>query len=325
MTRRHSWALLALILSLVLAVGACRRDEPVPEPAAPGDRVAAVKGLAAALRDGDLVRWSRLSLPPDLHARTEQAWTRRQDLGEPPTAEDAAEYEKVMARLTAPGAEEALMRDLEPKLRQFEGEMAGQWPLMQATMTIFLNAAIQANADLSETQKSHGTEVAENLMQWLQPALLTDRERARRAIAVLVRTARTLDLPTLAQARALPMRPALEKGGVALSGVKEVMAVYGLDVDRSLDGVKAKVLSSTGDTARVEVTYPLLDRTHRFELEMVRRDGGWYSAQAVKEAEAELAELERTPPPADAPAEPAATDAAATGPIDPAPAADRAG
>ena len=48
MTRRHSWALLAL-LSLVLAVGACRRDEPAPEAAPPGDPVAAVEALADAL------------------------------------------------------------------------------------------------------------------------------------------------------------------------------------------------------------------------------------------------------------------------------------
>ena len=294
MTRRHSWALLAL-LSLVLAVGACRRDEPAPEAAPPGDPVAAVEALADALHDGDLVRCSRLSLPPDLHARTEQAWVRRHELAEPPTAEDAAEYAKVMARLSAPDAEEALLRDLEPKLRQFEGEIAGQWPLMQATMTIFLNAAIQANAELSDVQKAHGAEVADNLMQWLKPALFTDRARARRAVAVLSRTAREIDLPTLEQARALPMKPALEKGGIALRGVKEVLGIYGLDVDHSLAGVQAKVLQSTDDTATVEVTYPLLDRTHRFELEMVRRDGGWYSAEAVREAEADLAELDAAP------------------------------
>ena len=89
--------------------------------------------------------------------------------------------------------------------------------------------------------------------------------------------------------------PALEKGGIALRGVKEVLGIYGLDVDHSLAGVQAKVLQSTDDTATVEVTYPLLDRTHRFELEMVRRDGGWYSAEAVREAEADLAELDAAP------------------------------
>lgn len=291
---RPHWALLAL-LTLVLAAGACRREPPPTEAKAPGNPVQAVEGLADALRENDLVRWSTLSLPPELHARAEQAWVRRQQLAEPPTPEDAEEYRKVMARLSAPDAEEALMRDLEPKLRKFEGEVAGQWPLMQATMTIFLNAAIQANTELSEVQKAHGTELADNLLDWLQPTLFTDRERARRAIAILARTARELDLPTIEEARALPMREALEKGGVALEGVKGVAKVYGLDLDRSLDGVKGEVVASEGDTATVKVSYPLLDRTHSFEMAMVRRDGGWYSAEAIRDAEADLAELDGAP------------------------------
>jgi hypothetical protein len=309
MTRRlhlagHSrWALLGL-LTAVVALGACRREPPPTEAKAPGDPVAAVESLAEALRDNDLVRWSTLSLPPDLHARAEQAWVRRQQLAEPPSAEDAEEYRKVMARLSAPDAEKALMRDLEPKLRKFEGEVAGQWPLMQATMTIFLNAAIQANTELSEVQKAHGAELADNLLDWLQPTLFTDRERARKAVAILAGTARELDLPTLEQARALPMRPALEKGGVALEGIKGVAKVYGLDLDRSLDGMTAELVATEGDTATVKVSYPLLDRTHSFEMAMVRRDGGWYSAEAVRDAEADLADLEAEPA-STAPAAPA--------------------
>lgn len=291
MTRRlTAWALLAL-LALALVAGGCRKE---PEPVAakaPGDPVAAVRGLADALRDDDLVRWSRLSLPPDLHARSEQAWVRRQQLAAPPSPEDAEEFRRVMARLTAPDAEQALLRDLEAKLSRFEGEVAGQWPLMQATLKIFVDAAIQANAELTDTQKAHGTAVAHSLMEWAQPALLTDRERARRAVASVSRTARELDLPTLEAARALPMVPALEKGSVALRGLKEVAAIYGLDIDRSLAGVKAEVVSAAGDEATVKVTYPLLDRTHDFEMKMVRRDGGWYSAEAIAEAEADLAEL----------------------------------
>jgi hypothetical protein len=196
----------------------------------------------------------------------------------------------MMARLTAPDAEAALMRDLEPKLAKLESELSGQWPLMQATASIFLNAAIQANTELSDAEKAHGSEVVAGLMDWAQPALFTDRERARQSVAALSRTARKLDLPTLDQARALPMLPALEKGGVALAGIKDVGRAYGLDMDKSLDGMKAELVSSEGDTARVKVSYPLLDRTISFEMEMLRRDGAWYSAEAVRQAEAELAE-----------------------------------
>ena len=285
-------ALVALLLAL-LALAGCRR-EPEPETvAAPGDPVAAVQAQVQALRDNDLVRYSRLSLPADLHARSEALWTRRQAQAEPPDPEDAREYADLMARLTAPDAEQALMRDLEPKLAKLESEIAGQWPLMQATASIFLNAANQANTELSEAERSHGTEVVGALLEWARPELFTDRERARRAVVALSATARELDLPTLEQARALPLVPAMEKGGVALAGLKQAAKAYDLDIDQTLDGVQAKLLSAEGDRATVQVSYPLAGRTITFDLAMARRDDGWYSADTLRQTEAELAEAER--------------------------------
>ncbi len=288
MTRRlPTWALLAL-LALVLALGACRKDPP-EEAKAPGDPVAAVEGLAKALRDNDLVRYSRLSLPPELHARTEALWNRRVAEALPVEDADAAEYNQMMARLTAPNAEAELNRDLKPKLAKLEAEISGQWPMMQATALIFLNAAIQANTDLSAEEKAHSNEVVAGLMAWAQPSLFTDRARARVAVSALVETADTLALPTLAQARSLPMIPAMEKGGIALAGLKKITLAYDLDLDRALDGVRAELVSANGDRAQVKVSYPLLDKTVSFEMEMIRQGDGWYSAQAVRDAEAELA------------------------------------
>lgn len=286
--RLPAWALLAL-LSLVLALGACRKDAP-EEAKAPGDPVAAVEGLAKALRDNDLVRYSRLSLPPELYDRSEALWNRRVAEAAPVDDADAAEYDKMMARLTAPNAEAELNRDLEPKLAKLETEIAGQWPMMQATALIFLNAAIQANTELSDEEKAHSSEVVAGLMAWAQPSLFTDRARARVAVSALVETADALALPTLAQARALPMLPAMEKGGIALAGFKKVAKAYDLDLDRALDGVQAELVSANGDSAQVKVSYPLLDKTVSFEMEMMRRGDGWYSAQSVRDAEAELAE-----------------------------------
>lgn len=299
MTRRSSTAALLALLSIALALGACRRDDAASAKA-PGDPVAAVKAQAQALRDNDLVRYSRLSLPAELHARSEALWNQRVAQAEPPSEEDAAEFDRLMGRLTAPDAEAALTRDLEPKLAKLEGEISGQWPLMQATALIFIKTAIQANTELTEAEKAHGSEVATGLVEWAQPALLTDRERARKAIGALVRTAKAVDLPTLQQARALEMTPALEKGGIALAGLKQVGVIYGLDMDRALDGMQAELVSAAGDEATVKVSYPLLDKTVSFEMPMTRRDGGWYGTDALRQAEAELAEAEPAAVPAPA-------------------------
>lgn len=308
MIRKPAFRALAALLLTALVLAGCRREPDADLSTVPGDPVAAVQAQAQALRENDLVRWSKLSLPPELQARSEALWEQRVAAAEPADPEDAREYAEVMARLTAPDAEAALMRDLEPKLAQFEAEVAGQWPLMQATASIFLSAAIEANTELAAAQKTHGRAVANALLDWAQPALITDRARARQAIAALSATARELDLPTLEQARALGYTEALEKGGIALAGLKQASKAYGLDLDASLDGVRAELLSTEGDQATVRVTYPLLGRDVAFEARLQRVGEGWYDADAIAQAEAELAEAANAT--AVTPAAPAA-DAAA--------------
>lgn len=314
--RLPAWGLLAL-LTLLLALGACRRDEAPAPATAPGDPVGAIEAQVEALRANDLARYRQLSLPADLLARERALWDARVARAEPVDPADAREYDEMMARLLAPDAEQALMRDLEPKLVQFEAEAAGQWPLVQATLGIFLNAAVQANDALTPAEKAHGAEVVASLLAWAQPALFTDRERARRAIGAAVRTARELQLPTLADARALDHEAALAKGGVAFGGAKAIARAYDLDLDAALDGVQAELVSTEGEAATVRVSYPFLGKTIAFEQRMVRRGDGWYGADALAQAEAELAEgeaeLAAAPPAADpdAPAAPANDDAAA--------------
>lgn len=282
-------ALLALLLFALVLV-ACKREAPADQARAPGDPVEAVEAMAAALRQNDVVRYSHLSLPPDLHARSAALWDRRAAEAEPASDEDVEKYDRLMARLLAPGAEEDLAKDLEQQLARLEQEIGGQWPLMQATATIFLSAAIQANTELTDDEKAHGTDVATQLIDWADPALFTDRDRGRQAIAVAVATARELQLPTLAEARALTHGPAMEKAGIALAGTKQLLRIYGLDLDAMLDGVSAELVAAEGDTATVKVSYPLQGKTVSFEMAMLRRDGAWYGANAITDAEAELAE-----------------------------------
>ncbi len=274
----------ACVLLLCLGLVACRH-----EVVAPGDPVAAVKGLAAAVKDNDLVRYSRLSVPPALHEKMQARWKARLAIAPPPTEAQKQDYARLMGRFTAPDAEARLYRSLDPKLKKLEKEIGSQWPLMQTTARIFVTGLIQANDRLSPSEKDHAKAVGAALMAWAQPKLVTDRARARQAIAVMTATARELDLPTLETTRELEMVPALEKGNIVLKGLKQMGRVYGLDADASLAGMQAELVGAEGDLATVQVRYPLLGKTVSFELELIRRDNRWYRADAVRSAEAELA------------------------------------
>lgn len=273
---------LVLILLACLGLAGCRR-----EVEAPGDPVAAVKGLAAAVRNNDLVRYSRLSMPPALHKQLQARWKAKL-AAPPPTAAEQRDYARWMGRLTAPGAEQQLYRDYNAKLKKVEAELGQQWPLMRATGGIFINGLIQANDKLSPAEKAHAKAVGAALLAWATPELFSDRDKARQAIAVVTATARDLKLPTLAKSRQLEMLPALEKGGQVLKGLKQIGRIYGLDADASLAAVQARVVAVDGDVATLEVSYPLLGQTVKFDLQLLRRDGRWYRADAVREAEAEL-------------------------------------
>jgi hypothetical protein len=293
MAKLLSRLLVLSLLATVLLLPACRRSAQ-----APGDPVAAVQGLARALRDDDLVRYSQLSMPPELHKRMEQRWHEKLLAAPPPTPAQQKDYARWIERLTAPDAEAKLYARFDARMKRFEPEIAAQWPLMQATGGIFINGLIKANGKLTADEKEHAKAVGEALLAWLKPELITDRVRAKKAIAVLSKAARELDLPTLADTRKLEMLPTLEKGGEVLRAIKDVALVYGLDADASLAAVQARVLEASGDSATMEVSYPLLGKTVRFQMELLRRDKRWYPADAVLKAELELARpLAPTPAP----------------------------
>ncbi len=283
--------LLLACLALFAVLASCRR-----EVVAPGDPVAAVRGMADALRQNDLVRYSRLSMPPALHAQVEAHWHAHRAAGPAPTQKQREDYAKWMQRLTAADAETALFRDFNAKMKKFDREIGAQWPLMQATGGMLANGLIQANGHLSPSEKVHAKAVSAALLGWMTPQLLSDRSRARAAIRVLVATARQLNLPTLEASRELDMIPSLEKAGQALAGLKQMARIYGLDADGSLAALSARLVDAHGDRATVEVSYPLLGQSVRFEMELLRRDGRWYSYDAVTQAEADLAKARRPLP-----------------------------
>jgi len=285
--------LVSLVALLALPVG-CRRSAQ-----APGDPVAAVKGLAKAIQDNDLVRYSQLSMPPELRKRVEERWHQRLQQAAAPTEAQQKDYARWMERLTAPDAEAKLFERYDRRIRKFEGELGAQWPLMQATGTIFLNGLIKANDKLSEGEKAHARAIGGALLSWLTPELITDRARAKQAIAVIAATARAVDLPTLADTRKLELDESLEKGGELLKAGKRIGRIYGLDLDQSLADVEARVVSAQGDEATLEVSYPLMGKTVRFEMELLRINKRWYPKDAVRKAEADLARpLAPTPQPA---------------------------
>lgn len=280
-------ALLAGAGLLCLGLVACggKEAEPMSEAKVAqqtSDPAGAVEAVAAKLKSNDLLGAMQLMMPAAKLDELRADWKTSMNK-EQPSEEDRAEFAANMAKLTAADAEQALFAELEPALVKFETEMAAQMPMMIGMGQGFLMQGIQANEDMTESQKQQGIEMVNALGTWLQTVKLTDRELAKKGIAIAVATARKLDLKTLDDLRALDFDQGMGKAGIAFGGLKDILALYGLDLNQTLGSIKAKVNSREGSSATVGFSYSFLGKNLTGETQMVEQDGRWYGKDSYEQ------------------------------------------
>jgi hypothetical protein len=260
------------------------------------DPVTATKDIAAALRANDFDRLSHIVVPPDLYTKLEARFKEEAAKRAKPTDEERKQFADGVAKFTAPDAEEKLFAEIQPKL----AEVGPQIPMMVGMFGGIAGQGIQQSTTMSPAEKTQATAILTAITKWATTAPLSDPAKAKEAIKVVVKTARDLKLTTLDDAQSLSFQQTMQKSGIFFGGVRSVLAVYGFDTDKMLASVDAKKKSESGDTAVVTVTYTLLDTPVTSDVDMVKRDGRWYSADAIKNVENMLAK-----PVAAAPVEPA--------------------
>lgn len=272
------------VLATVLLLAACgQQDEqgtgtagsaaPEPEGLAPHETV---EQSAAALRNNNIKGFLQLTLPDNKYADMRDQWAQKKQ--EPIKPEEKEEYEAMMERLTKDGAEEEIMAELEPQLDQ----MRQQMPMYVGMFQGIAQSAIAQSKDMTETQREQAQSALTAVAGWAQRTDLASPDRAEEAIAVVCDTARDLDLPTLEDVRALDFDKMLNKSGRLVSGLKEALSIYDLNVDEVLDSVEAETVDQDGDTATVRTTFRFLDTNQAVDGQLVKVDGRWVSREAME-------------------------------------------
>lgn len=240
-----------------------------------------------ALRGNDINAFLNAAMPAAEVARIKADWTKKMT-EDPITDEDRKKFADQMGKLTAPGAEEKLFAEAEPQLKKLDAQ-AAQIPMMIAMGQGFLQSAIQQNQDLTDEQKKQSAAMVDAAAKWAQGVKFTDPALTKAAIAAVSKTARDLNLKSLDEVRALNYDQGMLKAGIALAGFKQVAGAYGLKIDQWLDSVKAETVSTTGDAAKVKVTYTAFDQPFTAEGDLVKVDGKWYGKQAIEKWQKEQA------------------------------------
>lgn len=267
------------LLGAIVALGltACLQDDAAGGAAADSPEAAVLSGVEA-LKDNDVKAFLKSSMHPDTFAKLETEFQEGRE--EAMAQADDDEYNAMMAKLTADDAAETLFAELQPQLQQ----VAPQLPFMVGMIRGMGGSAIAQQEDLSDVEKENARKALEAVGTWAEQADLASEENLKRAIEETVELARDLDLDTMDDVRALSFDQMLGKANIVLAGVKDIVGVYGLDVDAILGSVETKTLNQTEDAADLEVKFDFLGQEFTTKAPMVKTGQGWYAKGSLDDA-----------------------------------------
>jgi hypothetical protein len=75
---------------------------------------------------------------------------------------------------------------------------------------------------------------------------------------------------------------AMAKYSAGFTGAKQLLAIYGLSVDDTLNSIKLTPVSNSNGHAVVKVDYTLLGKPLTTESKMVQQDGRWYAEDMLE-------------------------------------------
>ena len=235
----------------------------------------AVLSTIHALRDNDTRALVYSLMTDEQIQQAKREWdTQRKQAIDP--AEDR-EFKEMMGQLTAPGAEKALMAQIEPAL----DEIRPQLTMMIAMFTGMGQAALQENHALSPDEKAQAERILDAVSRTLLTNDLTDPASARKAVGILCSAARNLRVDSLTDVQRLSFDQVLDKGDIVLEALKDILVVYGISPDKWLSTFKAETVRQNGDTAVVRLHYEFLGVKDSSEYEMVKVGKRWVQKEAA--------------------------------------------
>ncbi|RDS79036.1 hypothetical protein DWU98_20080 [Dyella monticola] len=290
---KHCWLLFAL-----LALAACHKQEQTG--AAPGGATpeAAVEESVALIKAGDFAGFWKHALPPADYANLRADWTHPRADQHPITDEDRARFELVVQQLTAPNAETTLYAQLKPKLTQMEEQYHDQLPVMIGIGQAILSTGIAQNKTMTENQKQQARDVLNVLLPWAQQTPWFDQDKAKQAVSVMVTTTRQLNLKTPDQVQHMDFDTSMKEYSIAYQGLKQLLVIYGLSVDDTLDSVKVSTIGIDHGQAHVKIDYTLLGKPLSADSQLVLINGRWYNQDLIHSERAQHEQLLHPPAPA---------------------------
>jgi hypothetical protein len=281
----------SLLVLAMLVLVACHKKEETP--ALPGGATpeAAVQQSVTLIKAGDFVGFWQHALPPADYANLRADWKLQRPDQRPITDDERARFTLAVQQLTAPNAETTLYSQLKPKLTQLDAQYHDQLPVMIGIGQAILTTGIAQSKTMTENQKQQARDALNVLLPWAQQQPWFDQDKAKQAVSVAVTTARQLDLKSPDQLQAMDFDTAMKQYSIAWGGIKQLLGLYGLSIDDTLDSVKVTTVGIDHGQAHVKVDYTLLGKPLSTDSQLVLVDGRWYSQDLINSVRAQHEQL----------------------------------
>jgi hypothetical protein len=289
-----------------LALGACH-DKDQQQAAASGGETpeAAVQQSVNLIKSGDFEGFWKHALPPADYATFQLDWSKPDPDRAPLTDEQRAEFNKNYAAWTEADAENKRYAELKPKLVQLSQQYRDQLPVMIGIVQQIAKTGVEQDKSMTETQKAQANAIVDTLAPWVQQAPWFDQDKARQSVAIVVDTARKLNLKSADELRTMDFVTAMQKYSIGYQGLKQALNLYGLSLDQTWDSIKLSTIENANGHARVKIDYLLLGKPLSTESALILLDGRWYSEDLLKNARDTHARLSQPAPAATATPAPA--------------------
>ena len=143
--------------------------------------------------------------------------------------------------------------------------------------------------DYSDAQRAHYRQLVLGLSRWASQAPLSDPALAQQSISALTEAVRASGLDGAQALQAAGMEPALQRLGPVQQAFVLMLDGYGLGLAQSLQALQVGLVRQDGDSAVVQVQWPLAGQTVEFQAALERHEGTWYMSQNLADAQQVLA------------------------------------
>ncbi|AFC87557.1 hypothetical protein [Frateuria aurantia] len=304
----------AWLLAAVLMLAACHHAAP-GESAPPGGAspTEAAQLLVDRLKHDDFIGYWRQGLPADDFKTMQSDWALSRQMPSTLKPADRERMNAWLAQFDAPHAQSTLQAEWLPKLAGYQRQYADQLPMLMSVMQMVAGTAIDQSASLTTSEKAPLHDIVGAVGPWAAKAPWFDPAKARQGIAIAVATVQGLGIKDVQVLGSLDFDQAMIRYAAFFKGLKQLLALYGLDIDASLDSVHVSASPVDADHAQLKIDYVLLGHPMSITTTAVRIEQRWFVLNLIDTVHEAHQRLQASPADADSigPAPTGTTGAAA--------------